>query len=47
MGVVGLVTQYLAQVGLPHKDRAIKGLVVCNDRNVKPLDLLIDHMIKI
>ena len=34
-------TQYHAQFGLPDKCRAIKGLVVCNDLDLKPLDLLI------
>ncbi len=29
---------YHAQLELPHKGRAIKGLVVCN--NLEPLDLL-------
>ena len=29
-----------AQVGLIDKGRAIKGLVVCNDLNLEPLDLL-------
>ena len=33
-------TQYHAQLGLPHKSRAIKGLVVCNNWNLEPLDLL-------
>ncbi len=32
-------TQYHALLGLPHKGRAIKGLVVCNYRYLKPLDL--------
>ena len=30
-------TQYHAQLGLPDKDRAIKGLVVCNSWNQDPL----------
>ena len=33
-------TQHHAQLGLPNKVRAIKKLVVCNDLNLKPLDLL-------
>ncbi len=33
-------TQYLAQVGLPDKSRAIKGLVVCYDWDLEPLHLL-------
>ncbi len=33
------VTQYHAQLGLPDKGRAIKGLVVCNNRDLEPLDL--------
>ena len=32
--------QYPAQLGLRDKGRAIKGLVVCNDWNLEPLDLL-------
>ena len=28
-------TQYLAQLGLPDKGRAIKGLVVCNNWDLK------------
>ncbi len=33
-------TQYHAQLGLPKdKSRAIKGLVVCNNRDLEPLDL--------
>ncbi len=32
-------TQYHAQLGLPDKSRAIKGLVVCNDWDLEPLDL--------
>ena len=34
------VTQYNAQLGLPDKGRAIKGLVVCNNWDLEPLDLL-------
>ena len=34
------VTHYLAQLGLPDKGRAIKGLVVCNSWDLEPLDLL-------
>ncbi len=30
------VTHYHAQLGLPDKGRAIKGLVVCNDRDLEP-----------
>ena len=33
-------TQYHAQLGLPDKGRAIKGLVVCNNWDLEPLDLL-------
>ncbi len=33
-------TQYHAQLGLPDKGRAIKGLVVCNEWDLEPLDLL-------
>ena len=33
-------TQYHVQLGLPDKDRAIKGLVVCNGKDLEPLDLL-------
>ena len=33
-------TQYHAQLGLPDKGRAIKGLVICNDQDLKPEDLL-------
>ena len=33
-------TQYNAQSGLPYKGRSIKGLVVCNSWNPKPLDRL-------
>ena len=29
-----------AQLGLPNKGRAIKGLVVCNDWDLEPLDQL-------
>ena len=32
-------TQYHAHVGLPDKGRAIKGFVVCNNRDLEPLDL--------
>ncbi len=32
--------QYLAQLGLPDKGRAIKGLVVCYIWDLEPLDLL-------
>ncbi len=31
---------YYAQLGLPDKGRAIKGLVVCNNWDLEPLDLL-------
>ena len=34
------VTQYHAQLGLPDKGRAIKELVVCNNWDLEPLDLL-------
>ena len=33
-------TQYHAQLGLPDKGRAIKGLVVCNDWDLEPLNLI-------
>ncbi len=33
-------TQSHAQLGLPDKGRAIKGLVVCNNWDLEPLDLL-------
>ena len=33
-------TQYHAQLGLPDKGRAVKGLVVCNGWDLEPLDLL-------
>ena len=33
-------TQYHAQLGLQDKGRAMKGLVVCNDWDLEPLDLL-------
>ena len=33
-------TQYHAQLGLPDKGRAIKGLVVCKSMDLEPLDLL-------
>ena len=33
-------TQYHVQLGLPDKGRAIKGLVVCNDWDLEPWDLL-------
>ena len=33
-------TQYHAQLGLPDKGRAIKGLLVCNNWDLEPLDLL-------
>ena len=33
-------TQYHAQLGPPDKGRAIKWLIVCNDWDLKPLDLL-------
>ncbi len=32
-------TQYHAKLGLPDKGHAIKGLVVCNNRDLEPLDL--------
>ncbi len=34
-------TQKQAQLGLPYKGRTFKGLVVCNDLDLEPLDLLI------
>ena len=33
-------TNYIAQLGLPNKGRAIKELFVCNDWDLEPLDLL-------
>ena len=33
-------TQYYAQLGLPDKVCAIKGLVVCNNWDLEPFDLL-------
>ncbi len=33
-------TRYHAQLRLPDKGRAIKGLVVCNNWDLEPLDLL-------
>ncbi len=33
-------TQYHAQLELPEKGLAIKGLVVCNNWDLEPLDLL-------
>ncbi len=33
-------TQYYAQLRLPDKGRAIKGLVVCNDWDLELLELL-------
>ena len=33
-------TQYNAQLELPDKGRAIKGLVVCNNWDLEPMDLL-------
>ena len=33
-------TQYHAQLALPHKDRAIRGLFVCNNWDLELLDLL-------
>ena len=35
-------TQYQAQLELPDKGRAIKGLVVCNNCDLEPLDLIND-----
>ncbi len=32
-------TDYHAQLGLPDKCRAIKGLIVCNNWDPQPLDL--------
>ena len=32
-------TQYHSQLGLPDKGRAINMLVVCNNRDLEPLDL--------
>ena len=32
-------THYHAQLGLPDKGRGIKGLVVCNDWDLEPLEL--------
>ena len=36
----GGYTQYSAELGLPDKSRAIKGLVVCNSWDLEPWDLL-------
>ena len=33
-------TQYQAKLGLPDKSRTIKGLVLCNSWDLRPLDLL-------
>ena len=33
-------TQYHVQLGLPDKGRAIKGLVVCNRKDLEPWDLV-------
>ncbi len=33
-------TQYYAHLGLPDKVRTIKGLIVCNNWDLEPLDLL-------
>ncbi len=35
-----VATQYHAQLGLPDIGRSIKGLVVCNNLDLEPLDLL-------
>ena len=35
-------TQYHAQLGLPDKGRAFKGLVACNNWDLEPLDLIND-----
>ncbi len=32
-------TQYHAQLGLPDEGSAIKGLDVCNNKDLEPLDL--------
>ncbi len=32
-------TEYYTQLGLSCKGRVIKGLVVCNNRDIEPLDL--------
>ncbi len=37
-----MTTIYQAQLGLPDKGRAINWLLVCYDRDLEPLDLLID-----
>ena len=34
-----VATQYHAQLGLPDKGRAIKGLVFCNNWDLEPFDL--------
>ena len=39
-------TQYHVHLGLPDKGRAIKGLVVCNNWDIEPLDLLSCYRIK-
>ncbi len=33
-------TQYHVQLGLPIKGRAIKGFIICNNKDLEPLDLL-------
>ena len=38
-------TQYHAQYGLPDKGRTIKVLVVCNNWDLDPLDLLNGHVL--
>ena len=32
-------SQYHAQLGLSDKGRAVKGLIVCNNKDLEPLDL--------
>ncbi len=32
-------TQYHAQIGLPDEDRENKGFIVCNNRDLEPLEL--------
>ncbi len=38
-------TQYHAQLGVPDKGRANKGLVHCNDKDPEPFDLLLNGLV--
>ena len=40
LGPKTVATHYHAQLGLPDKGRAINGLVVCNNWDLEPWDLL-------